>query len=211
LKGVPLEKLAQPDVLIGHLTSSSAPEGLAQPLIASAGVRTAVAIISVLGIVLATVSVNIAANVVSPANDFANVAPKYISFKTGGLITGVLGILCMPWRLMNEMMGWLDGVGALLGPVAAIMIVDYFVVRKKQLNVADLYRPGGRYAGWNPIAVVALLVGIAPNFPGFLHYVKVVSHVPSVFTAIYGYAWFVGFALAAVTYVVGCRIRPVKV
>ena len=168
-----------------------------------------------LGIVIATVSVNIAANVVSPANDFANLAPKYISFKTGGLITGILGILCLPWKLMEDpatyMGGWLGGVGALLGPVAGIMIADYFLVRKRQLDVADLYRPNGRYAGWNPVAVCSLAIGVGPNLPGFLKGIHVLGAIPAVFDAIFVYAWFVGFGLSALAYFLGCRLRPVKV
>jgi NCS1 family nucleobase:cation symporter-1 len=215
LKGTPIEQLWNPEFLLGQMTSPLPPAGLTEPLIASDGVRAVVAVIAVLGIVIATVSVNIAANVVSPANDFANLAPKYISFKTGGLITGILGILCLPWKLMEDpatyMGGWLGGVGALLGPVAGIMIADYFFVRKKQLDVPDLYRTDGRYAGWNPVAVVALFVGVAPNLPGFLKGIHVLDRVPGVFDALYVYAWFLGFGLSAVAYVLGCRLRPVKV
>jgi nucleobase:cation symporter-1, NCS1 family len=107
------------------------------------------AILALIGIGIATVSVNIAANVVSPANDFANLAPKYISFKTGGLITGIIGILIMPWKLLASadvyIFEWLVGYSALLGPLAGIMIVDYWVLRKQTLNVNDLYRVDGIY------------------------------------------------------------------
>jgi NCS1 family nucleobase:cation symporter-1 len=103
------------------------------PLIQNSVIRGIVAVVSLLGIAIATVSVNIAANVVSPANDFANLAPKYVSFKTGGLITGILGILIMPWKLMASadiyIFEWLVGYSALLGPIAGIMIVDYWIIR----------------------------------------------------------------------------------
>jgi len=97
-------------------------------------IRFLIAVLSLFGIAIATISVNIAANVVSPANDFANLAPKYISFKTGGLITGIIGILIMPWKLMSSadiyIFEWLVGYSALLGPLAGIMMVDYWVIRK---------------------------------------------------------------------------------
>jgi NCS1 family nucleobase:cation symporter-1 len=108
-----------------------------------------VAVLSLISIAIATISVNIAANVVSPANDFANLAPKYISFKTGGLITGIIGILIMPWKLMASadiyIFEWLVGYSALLGPLAGIMIVDYWIIRKQNLEVNDLYKFDGRY------------------------------------------------------------------
>src|SRR5262249_34253934 len=117
----------------------------------------------------------------SPANDFANLAPRRISFKTGGLITGVLGILMMPWQLLasakDYLFNWLIGYGTLLGPIAAIMIADYFVLRKRHLDVPELYRPKGRYAGVNWVAVVVLAVCIAPNVPGFLHSSGIVDSV----------------------------------
>jgi len=100
----------------------------------NSGIRFIIAVLSLFGIAIATISVNIAANVVSPANDFANLAPNHISFKTGGLITGICGILIMPWKLMSSadiyIFEWLVGYSALLGPIAGIMIVDYWILRK---------------------------------------------------------------------------------
>ena len=193
------------------MTSSSPPPGLDAPLIASAGVRAIVAVVAVFGIVVATLSVNIAANVVSPAQDFANLAPRHISFQTGGLITGLLGIACMPWKLLADaatyLGGWLGGVGGLLGPVAGIMIADYWIVRKKQLDVADLYRPHGQYAGFNLVAIVALAAGVLPNLPGFLAGIKVMANVSGFFSDIYPYAWFSGFFIALVVYAVGMKIK----
>ena len=96
-----------------------------------------VAILSLIGIEIATISVNIAANFVSPANDFTNIAPKYINFKIGGMITGLIGIIIMPWKLMASadiyIFEWLVGYSALLGPIAGIMITDYWVIRKQEL------------------------------------------------------------------------------
>jgi NCS1 family nucleobase:cation symporter-1 len=207
LKGVPVADLWKPETILGYLTSASPAPGLDAPLIASEGIRLAVAVIAVLGIAIATVSVNIAANVVSPANDFANLAPRLISFKTGGLITGIVGVLMLPWKLMASFSAyiftWLIGYGALLGPIAGIMIVDYWWVRGGRLDVPDLYRPNGRYAGINPVAVAALVIGVAPNVPGFLKAAGALSDVPAFFDAIYVYAWFVGFAIAAGVYAAG--------
>ncbi len=211
LKGVDLSKLWDPVFLLSQLTSGIAPEGLTAPLIESAGVRTLVALVALFGVGVATVSVNIAANVVSPANDFANLAPRRISFQTGGLITGILGILMMPWKLLASadayIFNWLIGYSALLGPIAGIMIADYLVLRGRKLDVADLYRPNGRYAGTNPVALIALGAGILPNLPGFLSSAKLVTGLPACFDTIYPYAWFTGFAIAASVYLVGMRGR----
>lgn len=209
LVGTDVSKLWDPVFLLAQLTSATAPAGLAEPLIASTGMRVFVAIVSLLGVGIATVSVNIAANVVSPANDFANLSPRHISFKTGGLITGLLGIAIMPWKLLSSaesyIFNWLIGYSALLGPIAGIMIADYFLYRNKELDVPDLYRPTGRYAGTNPIAVVALVSGILPNVPGFLKSAGLVASVPAVFESLYVYAWFTGFLIAGALYLAGMK------
>jgi NCS1 family nucleobase:cation symporter-1 len=197
-------KLWDPVFILSQLTSSAPPSGQTAPLIASAGVRTLVAIVALLGVGIATLSVNIAANVVSPANDFANLAPKRISFQTGGLITGLVGIAIMPWKLLADpriyIFDWLIGYSALLGPIAGIMIVDYWVLRKRELDVPDLYRPNGRYAGVNISALIALVIGILPNVPGFLQQAHVLENVPPALHTLYLYAWFVGFAIAGLAY-----------
>jgi NCS1 family nucleobase:cation symporter-1 len=209
---VPVEKLWDPIHILAFLTSPDAPPGMTAPVIASGGVRLLVAIISLLGVAIATVSVNIAANVVSPANDFANLAPRLISFKTGGLITGIAGIVMLPWKLMasagSYIFSWLIGYSALLGPIAGIMIVDYWVLRRRELDVPDLYRPAGRYSGVNWIAVVALIIGVLPNIPGFLKAAGAISSPPSFWDELYVYAWFTGFALAGVLYWLGMRFAP---
>jgi NCS1 family nucleobase:cation symporter-1 len=169
--------------------------------------------LSMAGLVVATLTTNIAANIVAPANGFSNLAPDKISFKQGAMITAVIGILMMPWRLYNDaaayIFTWLIGYGALLGPVAGIMIADYFVVRRGELVVDDLYRRGGSYEysrGFNWIAIGALLLGVAPSLPGF---VTALRGVPArgVFGTIYNWAWFVGFLLSAFVYVIGMRVR----
>jgi NCS1 family nucleobase:cation symporter-1 len=177
---------------------------MTEPILADAGTRIAVAVIALLGVAVATISTNIAANVVSPANDFANLAPRLISFKTGGVITGILGILIMPWKLLSSadtyIFEWLVGYSALLGPIAGIMIADYWIVRKCELDVPDLYRVKGRYAGTNWRAIAALAIGIAPNVPGFLGAVKVLEGEPTMWDAIYPYAWFTGVLVAGGVY-----------
>ena len=171
-----------------------------------------VVILSMLGLSVATLTTNIAANVVAPANDFSNIAPNRIRFKTGALITAAIGILMMPWRLYNDaaayIFAWLIGYGALLGPIAGIMIVDYFVLRHRELVVEDLYRRGGAYEytrGVNWIAMLALAAGIAPNLPGFLVAIGVINASPLA-SGIYDWAWFVGLGVAAIVYFVGTRI-----
>ncbi len=200
LKGSDPKTLWDPVVVLSQITSSKAPAGLDAPLLASEGSRMLVAVLSLFGVAVATISTNIAANVISPANDFANCAPRLISFKTGGVITGVVGILIMPWKLLASadayIFNWLVGYSALLGPIAGIMIVDYWLLRGKELNVPDLYRVKGRYAGVNWVAMLALVIGVAPNVPGFLRSVKMLGGGPDMWDHIYPYAWFTGVLVA---------------
>jgi len=163
-------------------------------------------VVALAALVIATLATNIAANVVSPANDFANIAPRKISFRTGGLITGVIGILIQPWRLVSDPSGyiftWLVGYSALLGSIGGVLIADYYLVRKTKLDLLQLYERKGAYwykGGWNPIAIVALLCGILPNLPGFLGVVKW-AKVGDFWLKLYNYAWFVGFGLSFAVY-----------
>jgi len=158
-----------------------------------------VALIALFALLLATLNTNVAANVVSPSNDFSNLRPSVISFRTGGLITGVAGILMMPWKLIQDfssyIFGWLVGCSALLGPIAGIMISDYYLVRRRQLIVDDLYRRGGAYEymrGFNPRAIMALVAGVAIALIGL--------RVPAV-RWLYDYAWFIGFAVSGGLYI----------
>ncbi len=162
--------------------------------------------ISMFTVVVATLAVNIAANVVSPANDFANAFPRWISFSTGGLITGIVGILMQPWRLLADparyIDGWLVGYSGGMGSIAAVLIVDYWLVRRKNLAVADLYRPNGVYTyngGWNWRAVAATMVGCALAWIGLI--------VPAL-RPLYDYAWFVGFGAAGVTHLLLTNVWP---
>jgi NCS1 family nucleobase:cation symporter-1 len=168
-----------------------------------------VLVVAMLALCIATLATNIAANVVSPANDFSHLAPHRISFRIGGLITGLVGIVMMPWKLVADPSGyiftWLVGYSALLGPIGGIMIADYFVWRRRQLDVPDLYRASGRYRftnGVSMVAMIALVVAVLPNLPGFLVNVKFLdaASTPRFFVALYDYAWFVGFAIAFVVY-----------
>jgi len=164
---------------------------------------------AMIGIIISTLATNIAANIVSPANDFSHLAPHKISFKTGGYITGIIGVLILPWKLIASPDGyiftWLIAYSSLLGPVGGIMIADYFFIRKKNLVAADLYNHGGAYSysgGFNTKAIAALLIGIAPNIPGFLLQVKLISATafPEWISDLYHYAWFVGFFVSGLVY-----------
>ena len=168
--------------------------------------------VSMLGLTIATLTTNVAANVVAPANGFSNIAPHRISFRQGAMITAVIGILMMPWKLYNDaaayIFTWLIGYGALLGPVAGIMIADYFLFRRQSLIVDDLYRRGGTYEyrnGINWIAMAALVVGVAPNVSGFLGALGL-HQASALSAAIYNWAWFVGFALAGAVYLGAMKI-----
>ena len=176
-----------------------------------------VLIVALVSLCLATLATNIAANVVSPANDFAHLAPKKISFRLGGLVTGVIGILMMPWKLVDDPTGyiftWLVGYSALLGPIGGIMIADYWVVRKKRLSIPGLYSGTGEYSyrhGFSLVAIVALAAGALPSLPGFLATIHAIdaAHVPGLFLTLYHYAWFVGFGLAFAVYLVLRQLRP---
>lgn len=155
-------------------------------------------VIAMLALLMATLNVNVAANVVSPANDFSNLSPRRISFRTGGLITCLVGIAMQPWRLMasygSYIFGWLVGYSGFLGPIAGVLICDYFIVRKKKLAVQDLYLRGGQYEysrGFNWQAIAALASGAAVAFIGLA--------LPAL-RVLYNYAWFVGFAVSFFAY-----------
>jgi NCS1 family nucleobase:cation symporter-1 len=160
--------------------------------------RPVVAFVALIALLIATLNTNVAANVVSPSNDFSNLNPRRISFRTGGMITGVIGVLMMPWKLLGDfsdyIFGWLVGYSGLLGPIAGIMIADYFILRKRQLDVDALYQAEGKYSysrGVNWIAIAALAAGIAIALIGLI--------VPAL-RWLYDYAWFVGFLVAGTLY-----------
>jgi NCS1 family nucleobase:cation symporter-1 len=168
-----------------------------------------VSALALVTLAVATLSTNIAANVVSPANDFAALAPRFVSFRTGGLITAAIGIVMRPWKLYQDPSGyiftWLIGYSGLLGPIAGIMIADYYVWRRRRLTVDDLYRADGEYrysAGFSIVSFACLILAVVPNLPGFLVRVGVVgeSAFPAWLIAGYHYAWFSGFTLGFVLY-----------
>ncbi len=162
--------------------------------------------IAMFTVIVATISVNIAANVVSPANDFANMWPKRIDFKTGGLITGILGVLIMPWRLLSDasayIFDWLLVYSGGLGSIAGVMIVDYWIIRKTELNLRDLYAVEGEYTyqgGWNRAAVAATLFGCFAAWGG---------KVFPVMAPLVPYGWFIGFGVSALTYWALMKVVP---
>jgi NCS1 family nucleobase:cation symporter-1 len=175
-----------------------------------------VLIVAMLSLCIATLATNIAANVVSPANDFAHLAPRWISFRTGGLITGICGILMQPWKLLEDPTGyifrWLVAYSALLGAVGGILIADYFVIRRTWLDLPGLYKKDGPYwysGGFNLRAIVALVLGVAPCVPGFLAaisdswktYFAPAEPTAWSWTDFYPYAWFISFGISFVVYV----------
>ena len=163
-----------------------------------------VAFVALIAILVSTLSVNIGANVVAPSNDFSNLYPRLISFRTGGMITGFLGLAMCPWKLLatpdSYIFGWLIGYSGLMGPIAGIMVCDYFLIRHTELDVNSLYHREGAYhytKGINPRAVIALVLGVAIALIGLavkpLHF-------------FYDYAWFVGFFMAGIVYVLLMKI-----
>jgi len=165
-------------------------------------------VVAMFSLCLATLATNIAANVVSPANDFAHLWPRHIDFRRGGLITGIIGILIRPWELIADPSGyifkWLVAYSALLGSVGGILIADYFVIRRMRLELPALYQRDGEYwykGGFNVSALVALTAGIAPCVPGFLGTIGMTS--PSaVWIEMYHYAWFISFGVSFLVYLV---------
>jgi NCS1 family nucleobase:cation symporter-1 len=165
-----------------------------------------VLILAMLSLCVATLATNIAANVVSPANDFSHLWPRRISFRTGGLITGIIGIVMQPWKLLADPSGyiftWLVAYSALLGAVGGVLIADYFVIRRGQIELGELFERPSRYwyqNGFNLRAIFALALGIAPCAPGFLGTVQLVN-VPQFWMHLYDYAWFVSFGISGITY-----------
>lgn len=163
-------------------------------------------------IFLAQLSTNMAANVVSPSNDFSHLNPKKISYVTGGLITAVIGIVMMPWKLMGDLgayiFTWLIGYSGLMGAIAGILICDYWLLRRQRLNLRELFNPEGIYrytSGFNWRAILALVIAIAPCVPGFIRAATTPGGQvanPNLFDTLYTYAWFITFALGFVLYAI---------
>jgi NCS1 family nucleobase:cation symporter-1 len=169
-------------------------------------------IIAMIVIVIAQISTNMAANVVSPSFDFSNLAPRYISFRTGGIITAILGVVSFPWLILESVgayvFTWLGGYGSLLGAIGAVMIADYWILRRRRLSLADLYRHEGRYAysgGWNWRALTAVFVGVVPVLPGFFKAATTpgfagVFENPTFIEGLYNYGLFFTFFVAGLAY-----------
>lgn len=181
--------------------------------------NSAVLIVAMISLCLATLATNIAANVVGPANDFAQLSPKRISFRVGGLITALIGIAIQPWRLLTTanvyIYTWLVGYSSLLGACGGVLIADYYFIRRTRLDLAGLYRRNGPYwytAGFNPFALIALTAGIVPCLPGFFTTVGWLD-AGEFWTQLYGYAWFVSFGVALVSYLVLMKLfaRPLVI
>jgi NCS1 family nucleobase:cation symporter-1 len=177
-------------------------------------------------IAIAQISTNMAANVVSPSFDFSNLAPKYISFRTGGIITAVIGVISFPWVILETagayVFTWLVGYGSLLGAIGAVMIVDYWIVRKRQLDLAELYKMDGKYSyssGWNLRAIAAVFIGVIPVLPGFFKAATTpgfagVFENPTFIESLYNYGLFFTFGVSALAYlalsILGGRPEPAR-
>ena len=174
-----------------------------------------VLVVAMVALCIATLATNIAANVVSPANDFANLAPRRISFRLGGLVTGLVGVLMMPWKLVADPNGyifkWLIAYSGLLGPIGGILIADYFICHRCRLNLQALYQADGEYRftnGFSLVGLIALVAGVLPSLPGFLVQVNVLdaARVGPFLVGLYNYSWFVGFAVAFAAYLLGRKL-----
>ena len=204
---IPMVLIAFVSVAVTSATLIVFGEMIWDPVVLAGRMGGAAAILGLVFLLVATLTTNLAANVVAPANGFSNIAPKLISFRMGGYITAGLGIAIMPWKLLESagsyLFVWLVGYSSLLGPIAGILIADYFFVRGCRLNTSAFYHRGGDYEyhkGWNLYALLALLLGIAPSLVGFLTAVGAVSNAPAFLVEIYNYAWFVGAFTSGILY-----------
>jgi len=211
---LPMALLAFVGVAVTSATVVIYGEAIWDPVALTARMGGFSVVIALLALLLATLTTNLAANVVAPANGFSNLAPGKISFKMGGYITAGIGIAIFPWKLLEStgtyIFTWLIGYSALLGPIAGIMLADYFLIRRTELDVPALFRHDDIYSyrgGWNPAALIALIVGVLPNLPGFLKAAGFVDTVPALFISIYAYAWFVGLFVAGAIYMLLMKWR----
>ena len=206
---VPMALLAMLAVIVTSATVVLYGKAIWDPVDLASKMTGIAVLIALIILLIDTVSVNLAANLVGPAYDFSALNPKLISYKSGGYITAFIAIAMMPWKILATTQGyiftWLVGYSALLGPIAGILIVDYYFIRRTELDVDQLYLENGKYSysnGWNIAAIIAFVLGVAPNIPGFLNaaFPNTFSDVSVFFKSTYTYAWFVGLALASVSY-----------
>lgn len=212
----PMGLLAALAVFVTSATVVIYHQAIWDPVTLAGRMTGAAVLLALLVLLVDTISVNLAANLVGPAFDFSALWPQRVSYKTGGYITAVVAAAIMPWKILSSTHGyiltWLVGYSALLGAVAGILIVDYHHIRRRVIDVPALYREqDSRYyylRGWNPIAVGAFLIGVLPCLPGFLHasLPRTFPHPGEVFTHLYRYAWFVALGLSAAAYAVGMRL-----
>ncbi|HQT84380.1 MAG: nitrate reductase [Acidiphilium sp. 37-64-53] len=206
---VPMGLLAVFSVLVTSGTVVIYGAAIWDPVTLAGKMSGAAVLLALVFLLVDTISVNLAANLVGPAYDFSSLSPRHVSYRTGGMITAVIAIVMMPWKILASTHGyiftWLIGYSALLGPIAGILIVDYVFIRNRRLDVAELYRANGRYTyrgGWNLAALAALILSILPNLPGFLNaaFPASFTHVAPLFVTLYTYSWFVGLVIASVIY-----------
>ncbi|QYF94297.1 NCS1 family nucleobase:cation symporter-1 [Massilia sp. PAMC28688] len=217
---VPMGLLAMLAVIVTSATVVLYGKAIWDPVDLASRMTGAAVLIALIVLLIDTVSVNLAANLVGPAYDFSALSPRHISYRTGGYITAGIALVMMPWKILESTQGyiftWLIGYSALLGPIAGVLIVDYYLVRRTELDVAQLYVEDGAYSyasGWNMAAIIAFAAGVLPNIPGFLNAAFPASFqdVGDVFKTLYTYAWFVGIAISAVVYGVLMKGRAVPV
>ncbi len=201
---LPMALFAFISVAVTSATVTIFGEAIWDPIVLASRMGGLGVIVALSALVVATLTTNLAANVVAPAYGFSNLSPHKISFKLGGYITAGIGIAIFPWKLLETAGGylfvWLIGYSALLGPIAGILLVDYFMVRKRVLDHDALFDHEGQYGAWNKAGLIALVIGILPNIPGFLSKAGLMENVPTLFINIYDYAWFVGLFIAGALY-----------
>ncbi|MBC3879434.1 NCS1 family nucleobase:cation symporter-1 [Undibacterium sp. FT79W] len=216
----PMGLLALMAVIVTSATVVLYGKALWDPVDVASRMTGAAVLIALVILLIDTVSVNLAANLVGPAYDFSALNPKLISYKTGGYITAGIALVMMPWKILETTQGyiftWLIGYSALLGPIAGILIIDYYFIRQTQINVPALYEEHGQYSyqkGWNMAAVIAFAMGVVPNIPGFLNAAFPASfpEVSAMLKTIYTYAWFVGLAISGIVYFVLMRNKRASV
>ncbi|KAK3158679.1 hypothetical protein QOZ80_2AG0140220 [Eleusine coracana subsp. coracana] len=195
------------EVIFGHVVSDPI------DLLARIG-GPVTTLVAIFGISLAIITTNVAANVVAPANALVSMSPRRFTFARGALVTALLGIAFMPWRLLSSsesfVYTWLLGCSALMGPIGGVLLADHYIVRRTALDVDALYSEdtGGPYyfqGGFNVAAMLAMAAGVAPVVPGFLHTAGVLSSVHKAFVTAYNNAWFVSFFIAGAVYCLLCR------
>ncbi|MDQ7050922.1 MAG: NCS1 family nucleobase:cation symporter-1 [Enterobacterales bacterium] len=203
---LPMALFAFISVAVTSATVTIYGEAIWDPVALAAKMGGLGVVVALSALVIATLTTNLAANVVAPAYGFSNLSPRKISFKMGGYITAGIGIAIFPWKLLETAGGylfvWLIGYSALLGPIAGILIVDYFLVRKSELDIDALFDHKGQYGAWNMAGIIALILGILPNLPGFLFKAGLIDSAPEFFVSLYDFAWFVGLFLAGAIYLI---------